>query len=172
MPLTRQQKEERIAALEKNLQGATSAVFLAYDQLTVREVEELRNNLHASESKLQVIPKRLLKRVMKSLSWDFDPSAELGQMAVVWGKDPLAPAKTLHNFAKTRDTIRLVAGSLEQAVLSGEQVMALAKLPSRDQLLGQLLSVLIGPVRNFVSVLNGPQRQLVYALQAIADSKK
>src|SRR5688572_20203396 len=113
MPLTRQQKEQRIAEVQAGLSGATSVVFVAYNALTVTEVNELRDSLHDSGGTLRVIPKRLLKIVLGTLQVEFDPLAHEGQLAVVWGSDAVAPAKALNKFAREHaEKIRLLAGTL------------------------------------------------------------
>ncbi len=172
MPLTRQQKEERVATTQKDLEGATSSVVVAYNGLNVSDVGDLRTALHQQGAKLRVLPKRLLRLVMQNMKHDFDPTAVEGQIAVAWGNDPVAPAKVLHDFAKKhQDILWLVAGVMEGTLLTKEQVTALAQLPSRDQLLGQLLNVMTGPARGLVLTLSGVQRNFVYALNAIAEKK-
>ncbi len=172
MPLTRQQKEEKVATTAQDLQGAASCVFIAYNGLNVDDMEELRDKLNESGARVRVLPKRLLRLVLKNLNLDFDPTQIEGQIAVAWGNDVVAPAKVLHDFAKTRaDIMRLVGGAMEGTLLQQAQVIALAQLPSKDQLRGQLLSVLVGPARGLVMTLSGVQRNFVYALQAVADKK-
>jgi large subunit ribosomal protein L10 len=173
MPLTRQQKEQRVAEATQALSEATSYVFMAYDKLGVNDLEELRDKLHAEGGRVRVLPKRLLRLVAKNLSLDFDPTSITGQLAVAWAADATVPAKVLHDFAKTRaELVQLVAGAMEGDFLSQAQVIALAQLPSKDQLRGQLLSVLVGPARGLVTTLSGVQRNFLYALQAVADQKQ
>lgn len=151
---------------------ATSVVFVSFDGLTVDDVTELRGKLFAEGMRMRVVPKRLLRIVMKNTNLDFDPKAHEGQIAVVWGADPVAPAKVLHDFAKTHEAITLTAGVLAKNMLTREQVVALAQLPSRDQLLGQLVGVLAGPMRGLAVVLSGVPRATVYVLSAIRDQKQ
>lgn len=158
--------------MQQEVTDAMSVVFVAYDKLTVDDAEELRDQLFAQGSRMRVLPKRLLKRVMQGANIDFDPTTQPGQLAVVVGADAVAPAKTVHQFAKTHSSVKIVAGILSREVLSLPRVIALAELPSREQLVGQLLSVLVGPTRGLVTVLSGAQRGLVTALKAIADAKK
>lgn len=171
MSLTRQQKEERVAKMEKTLSEATSVVFMAYDALPVGDSEELRDNLFAERGTIQVIPKRLLRLALQNVKLEFNPVDEEGQVAVISGDDAVVPAKVAHAFAKDRDAVRLVAGVMEGELLSAEQVHALAKLPSKQELLGQFVSVLVGPMRGFQTVLTGAQRQTVQVLSAIAEQK-
>lgn len=172
MSLTRQQKEASISDIQENVKSAVSIVFISYDKLTVAEVSELRANLAEAGGGMRVIPKRLLKIALHNANIDFDPAKHEGQMAVVWGDDAVAPAKTLNTFASEHeDKIQLLAGILENNILNLEEVTALSKLPTRQQLLGQLASVLAGPTRGLVTVLSGTQRGLVQSLQAIVDQK-
>lgn len=171
MSLTRQQKEESIAKMESDISSATSVVFMAYDALNVSQVEELRDRLHASNSKMRVIPKRLLRLIMENTKHDFDPTQEEGQIAVIWGDDTVAPAKALHTFAKDLENVRLVAGTLEGALISHEEVMVLAQLPNKEELLGKLVGTISGPIAGLQSVLNGVQRQTTQVLSAIANQK-
>jgi large subunit ribosomal protein L10 len=171
MSLTRQQKEQSITETQKSISSATSVVFISYDGLTVDEANELRTSLHEAGGGMRVIPKRLLKIVLSNEKLDFDPKEHEGQIAVVWGEDAVAPAKVLNEFAKDHDSIKLLAGALEGNILSLEEVTALAKLPSREELLGQLVGALSGSARGLVSVLSGVQRNTVQVLKAIADQK-
>lgn len=171
MPSTRKQKEQNVSRMETSISEAASVVFATFNGLTVKEIGELRDNLAVQKCYFKVVPKRLLKIAIASSKLDFDPVATEGQIAVIWGPDTVTPAKTVNDFATGRENIKLVAGALEGASLSTEQVNALAILPSRDQLLGQLLSVISGPARGLVQGLSGVPRNLVYALQAIKDQK-
>ncbi len=171
MPLTRQQKETRVQEVGSDVSGASGVVFLAYDALTIASVNELRDKLFAEGCSMRVVPKRLLKIALKGASLEFDPMAHDGQMAIIYGSDAVSPAKILAAFAKGKENLRLVAGVLEGKEIAAAEVLALAKLPSKQQLLGQLVGVLSGPMRGFAQVLSGVPRATVYVLQAIADQK-
>jgi large subunit ribosomal protein L10 len=172
MPKTRQQKEQRVAEVQQGMAEATAVVFVAYSGLTVTEMNELRSQLHATGGTLQVVPKRLLKIALSALNIDFDPKAHEGQIAIAWGNDAVAPAKTLSKFAEDHaEKVRLLSGTLDGTLLNVKEVTSLAKLPTREQLLGQLASVMVGPTRGLVTVLSGAQRSLVRVLQVIADNK-
>lgn len=171
MPLTRVQKEKVVEQAGQDLAAAASVVFVAHDGLTLAQMKELRARLQAEGGNMRVIPKRLLRLVLQQAKWDFDPVAPEGQLAVAWGGDAVAPAKALHEFAKKHDGLKLLAGVLEGNMLSMQEVTSLAQLPSRQQLLGQLVGVLAGPARGLVAVLSGVQRQAIYVLVAIKDNK-
>lgn len=173
MPLTRKQKEDVIAEAQDAIGSANSMVMVAYNGLSVEESNELRNNLAELGGRIRVMPKRLLKIVFDNTGFDIDPIEMEGQIALAWADDPVAPAKVLNDFAKKNDgKVKLMAGSLEGNVLTMSEVQSLASLPTREQLLGQLVSVIAGPLQGTVRVLLGAQTNMVYVLQAIADKKQ
>lgn len=172
MALTRQQKETRIAQASKDLSQATAVVFMAYDALPASDTEELRGKLHAEGVAMRVLPKRLLKKVLEQAKIEFDPLTHEGQLAILWGSDATAPARILHQFAKKHEQVRLVGGLLEGALLELARVESLAVLPSRQELLGQLVGTIAGPLRGLQAVLTGVPRKSVYVLAAIAKKKQ
>lgn len=172
MPLTRQQKETRVSEVGSTIADAASTVFLAYDALNVVDVNELRTKLYEAGCEMRVVPKRLLKIALNGANMTFNPMEHEGQMAVISGKDGVSPAKVLFAFAKGKEKLKLVAGILEGKEITSTEITALAKLPGRQELLGQLVGVLSGPMRGMVQVLSGVPRATVYVLQAIADQKE
>ncbi|MEX1997481.1 MAG: 50S ribosomal protein L10 [Candidatus Andersenbacteria bacterium] len=171
MALTRPQKEAKVAQAEQDLSDAAAVVFVTYNALTVNDLEELRDKLHAENAAVRVLPKRLLRLVLQKTGVEFDPLVHAGQIAVVWGSDAVTPAKVLHTFAKNHPQVELVAGTLEGKLLALSEVKALALLPSHSELLAQLVSTLVNPLRGFQTILRGAQRQAVYVLSAIAEQK-
>jgi large subunit ribosomal protein L10 len=172
MPLTKQQKNTRVQEVGSDVASAASVVFLAYTALTIEQSNELRDKLFEAGCSMKVVPKRLLKIALAGVNLSFDPMAHEGQMAIIYGSDAVSPSKVLFAFAKGKENLRLVAGVLEGKEIAAEQVASLAKLPSKQELLGQLVGVLSGPMRGFAQVLSGVPRATVYVLQAIADTKK
>lgn len=173
MALTRQQKEEVVQEMQGKVQDATSVVFVAFDGVSLGDMTELRDKLFAGGCNMQVIPKRLLKLALSEAKLAFDPSEHEGQIAVIWGGDAVAPAQIIHGFVKGhKEEMRMLSGTLEGEDISQDQVTALAQLPSREQLLAQLVSVLAGPMRGLAGVLAGVPRSAVYVLQAIRDQKE
>jgi len=172
MALTRQQKEHSVESLQTNLSDAASIVFVAYEGVTVGAMSDLRAKLAQSGGKLRVMPKRLLKIVLKNLALDFDPLAPNGQLAVAWGRDDNAPARTLNDFAKAHaGKLRLLAGVLTGQMLTLEEVTTLAALPSREQMQSQLLNVMNGSARSLAAVLAAVPGDFVRALHAVASLK-
>ncbi|MEK7499351.1 MAG: 50S ribosomal protein L10, partial [Patescibacteria group bacterium] len=140
-------------------------------KLNVVDVNELRTKLFEAGCEMRVVPKRLLSIALAGAKLTFNPMEHEGQMAVITGKDGVSPAKVLFAFAKGKANLRLVAGLLEGKEITASDISALAALPGRQELLGQLVGVLAGPMRGMAQVLSGVPRATVLVLQAIADQK-
>jgi large subunit ribosomal protein L10 len=172
MAVTRKVKEEAFAELKEALAGATSIVFADYRGTTVKKIEELRSNLRKENvaskvAKLTLVRKALEEQGIDVSNFDFKVPAIL---AISKG-DEVAPAKILNEFTKENKNVTILMGVMEGAVLSAKEVTALAQLPSKLELRGQLVGTLAAPMSGFVNVLAGNLRGLVYALNAIAESK-
>jgi large subunit ribosomal protein L10 len=85
--------------------------------------------------------------------------------------DPVAPVKALFDFQKKNEKLTIKQGFMDGAVLSQAEVVSLSKLPSKTELIAKLLMILKTPGTNLVNVLNAGPRNLVYALNAVAQKK-
>ena len=95
-----------------------------------------------------------------------------GPTAIAFGyDDPVSPAKILAEFAKDHKKLELKGGVLEGNVIDQAMITALADLPSREVLLGQLAGLIQAPLRNLANVLSAPIRNTVYVLEAVRQKK-
>lgn len=174
MPNTKNINE--VKQLEEKLAGS-SAVFLAdYAGLTVKAQGQLRDKIRAAGGDLQVAKNRLLKIAMKNTGYDTTMLEEhmLGpNITLFTSTDAIAPLKALVEFAKSNELEKpsIKIGVLGKDVLSIEKVKQLASLPSKAELIAKLLYTIKAPLSGLVSVINGPTRSLVYALNAIKEKK-
>lgn len=172
MPKSRAQKEATLGDLVAVLKGMKSVVFANYEGLTVQEVEALRRACKKEGVAYGVYKKTLLTKAFKELGIAVDPKSVAGNFATVIGlEDEVAPAKVLATFAKTHEALAIKAGVLEGKMLDAAGVAALAKLPSKTELLAKLVGSLNAPVSGFVNVLAGNLRGLVTVLNQIKDAK-
>lgn len=177
--LTRHQKEELVKEFEANFAKAKSVVFVNYAPketsqagIPVVEVTNLRKQLREEGIAYKAMKKTLLSKILKDMNISSDTEFE-GQIAVaVDYEDEVRGAKILSNFAKQNESFRLTGGILEGKLLSQSEIIDLSKLPSYEELMGKLVGTIAAPISGFMNVLQGNIRGLVYALQAIADSKK
>ncbi|MBU1180196.1 50S ribosomal protein L10 [Patescibacteria group bacterium] len=165
MPKTKEQKKQQVEKLTQKLQDSKSVVFANYNGLKVKETEALRAKCRESGLECGMAKKNLLKLAFKELGID-NPELE-GEIIALFGKDEVIPAKTAAEFSKTHEALRIVAGVIEGKFAPREEVIALSKLPSREELLAKMVGSINAPVSGFVNVLAGNLRNLVYVLNAI-----
>lgn len=173
MAKTKLQKEQNIADLVSQLKDTKAAVFANFQGLSVPAMEELRKNCREAGVTCKATKKTLLKRALADAGLEVDTKAYEGGVAAFFGKeDEVAPAQIVAKFAKDHDVVTIFGGTLEGAYIDEGKVTQLSKLPSKEQLLGQLVGTLNAPVSGFVNVLAGNLRGLVTVLGAIKDQKE
>ncbi len=173
MAITRQKKEELVASLVSKLKSAKSVVFTDYRGLTVEELDEVRNKLRAEGVELKVVKNTLFQIASKEAGIELSKDATHNHpFAVAFGmEDEVAPAKIAFEYSKKNDKFAIVGGVLEGKEISDIMVKSLASLPSREQLLGQLVGTIAAPMSGMVNVLAGNIRGLVNVLNAVAEQK-
>ena len=170
--MNRDEKATVVEQLNDKFSKAKLAVVADYRGLSVPALQEIRRSLRDSNTELRVAKNTLLRRAVKGTSFEAMESHFQGTTAIsVSYDDPVAPAKALTDFAKSNPQLAIRAAILDGKALTADDLLALAKLPSKEVLLSKLLSVMQAVPTNFVQVLNGVPSKMVYMLQAIKDKK-
>ena len=160
MPKTKQEKNEAMTRLTDEFKGAKSVVFADYQGLNVAQVTELRDKMRESNVNYIVSKKTLITKAAKDAGYDVDPSALDGMIGVAFGlEDEVAPARVLGDMSK-ETSVKLVGGVFNGEVVGQDKVIALSKLPSKQQLLGTVVGTIYAPVSAFVRVLNAQKEAL------------
>jgi large subunit ribosomal protein L10 len=142
-------KQQEVEVIATKLRESNCTVVADYRGLNVAQVTLLRKQLREAGVEFQVLKNSLVSRAAASAELNELDSVLTGPTAVAFGKDVVAPAKILSDFAKKNDALKVKGGIVEGRFVDAAQVKALADLPSREGLLSMLLSVLQAPVRNF-----------------------
>lgn len=171
--MAKPEKVQAVQEIAEKLKQSQGVVFVDYRGLNVKAMTELRAKLREAGAELKVVKNTLTRRAAEAIELEgLDPYLE-GPTAAAFGyDDPVAPAKVLSDFAKTHEALELKAGVLSGKVIGAEEVAALARLPSKEELIGQVLRGLQSPIAGLANVLNGPIRSLVYVLEAIRKEKE
>lgn len=176
MAITRAKKEEAVTRLSDDLARLKLAVLADYRGLTVAEVEELRNALQEQGIDYRVTKNTLLRIAVANTPGmkDIDPKTFTGPMALALGyDDEVAPAKVIFQYAKTHDALEIVGAiTADGQVLTPAEVKALAQLPSREQLIAQVVGTIAAPLSGFVGVMGANVRGIVQVLNAIKEAKE
>ena len=141
------QKEKEVKDLEKKIKDAKLVLLTDYRGITVEDVTSLRNTLRETNSEYKVIKNNIVKRALDANGENELDSVLEGPTAVVIAEDDyLAPLKAIYNFSKDNDYYKIKGGIVEGKVLSVEELITLAKLPSRQELLGMLAGALLSNI--------------------------
>ena len=141
------QKEEEVKNLAAKLKDAKLVLLTDYRGITVEDVTSLRNTLRDTKSEYKVIKNNIVRRALDSNGENGLDSVLEGPTAVIIAdEDYLAPLKAIYNFSKDNDYYKIKGGIVEGKVLTTEELITLAKLPSRQELLGMLAGALLGNI--------------------------
>lgn len=169
MAKTRQQKEQDLQELTDRLKDAKSIVLTDYRGTTVKEIDTFRRALSSEGVKSKVYKVSLLKKAYEA---NGIPTDELDYKAPVIlsvsQEDEVAPARIINKVAKDVKTIHILSGVVDGVFASREQVLVLADLPSKEELLAKLVGSINAPVSGFVNVMAGNLRGLINVLNAKA----
>lgn len=174
MAITRDKKNALVTEMSELLQDAKMTVFAQYQGLSVADIQELRAKAREAGVTIKVIKNRLVRVALGSIDTykDVDTSALNGQLLyAVSADDEVAPAQILNDFAKTHPALAFAgAFSGEGATLSADEVKALAGLPSKNQLIGEVIAQLLSPVHDITNALSGNLHALLDGVEAKATS--
>lgn len=171
--MNRDQKTEIISALNDTFSKAKFAVVADYRGLKVTELEKLRKNLRENDAQIQVAKNTLLRLAVKGTACESLSDSFTGTTAVAVGfKEPVGPSKALAAFSSEYSAFSIRTAILDGKLLSADDVVALSKLPSREELLAKLLGTMSAVPTSFVRVLSAVPQKLLYALTAIKDQKE
>jgi len=159
VPLNVQDKKAIVADVGAQLAGAQTVVLAEYRGIPVEQLTKLRASARDQGVYLRVLKNTLARRAAQGTQ--FEPLADSMVGPLIYGisADPIASAKVLQNFAKTQDQLVIKAGLYNGKLLDVAGVKALATIPSRDELLSQLLGVMLAPVSAMARVLGAVAAQ-------------
>ena len=137
------QKEKEVNELADKLKEAKMVLLTDYRGINVADVTKLRADLRPTAVEYKVIKNNIIRRALE------------GPTAIVYGTgDYLEPAKIIYNFSKDNDFYKIKGGIIDGKVMTAEEIITLAKLPSRQELLGMLAGALLGNISKLAVGLN------------------
>lgn|SRR3989338_5174255 len=165
--LNKEQKKKLVVDLAGQLKTAKGAVFSSYQGLATRDSQKLRADLRKEGVSHKVVKISLLKRALTKAGIDNSSmNVNLPVAVSISNEDEVAAARIVQAFVKGNERLQILSGVLENKVIDGAQVKMLANLPGKQELRGQVVSVISSPLRGLVSVLSGNIRGLVNVLNA------
>ncbi|MDO5451646.1 MAG: 50S ribosomal protein L10 [Candidatus Saccharibacteria bacterium] len=173
MAISKQKKNTLVADLTELLSNAKTTVYAKYQGLTVAELQELRKSAREAGVKIKVVKNRLVRVAMGQIAVykDTDTTGLTGQLLyAVSADDEVAPAKVLAEFAKKHNALSLAGGFNDLGnALSEDEVKALAAMPTKNELIAQVVAQLLSPATDSISALSGGLPGIVSGLEAHAN---
>ncbi len=168
-----EEKKQITESLHEKFLRSRVVIATDYKGLNVGAISDLRKKLREFAVEYRVVKNTLLERASEDTEAALIKDKFKGPTAIALSyKDPVAPAKILVKFAETNKNLIIKAGVLNGKVLDFNSIKALSTLPSREVLLGQLLSAMNGVPASFVRTLGGVPKKFLYVLQAIKNRKE
>ena len=168
-----EQKKAIVSNIAEKLKTSCAGVVVNYQGINVADDTKLRKDLRESGVEYMVAKNTLLRLAAKEAGLEELNSVFEGSTAIALSEnDYVAASKILCEFAKDHEFFKIKSGFIDDNVVGKKEIKNLAKLPSREVLIAQVLSGLNAPIAGFANVLNGTIRGLVIALNAIAQKQK
>jgi len=165
MALTKAQKQKILEDLKEKIAKQKAIIFIDFSGLKVKDLSGLRRKLKAADCQLKVAKKTLMGIAFKGAKIEVEAKKLPGEVALVFGyKDPISPAKIVYQFAAMNPSLKILGGFFENKFRELEEIITLAQLPTREELLVRLVGSIQAPVSNFVRILEANIKGLITVL--------
>jgi large subunit ribosomal protein L10 len=170
--LDRAQKEQLVASLH-GLFGEVNLIIVTHQSgMTVAQASDLRRQMLQAGASFKVTKNRLMRLALEGTRFKALQPLFTGPTAIAYSADPVAAAKVCVDFSSKNESLSIVGGALGESVLDREQVTALAKLPSLDELRAKLIGLIQAPATKLAGIVQAPASQLARVLNAYASQER
>ncbi len=170
--MARPEKVAQVEAIAGNLADAQSIVMADFTGLTVEQMTQFRSKCREQGVVCRVVKNRLARIAADRAEMKVLVDHLQGPTALVMDAgSQVNPAKLVTEFAKDNERLQVKGGILDGRFLDAEQIMALAKIPSRDELIAKMMGSMNSPLTGIVGTVNGVMSALARALDAVAKQK-
>ena len=167
--MLRSEKKEFVAEIEAICKESSTVILTHYHGLTVSKITELRRKLRENNANFKVVKNTLFRIAAKNANVEIDESMNNGPIAIAYSKDPVGAAKGVVEFSKKNDSLKIIAGVVDNAIMDINAIKALSKLPSLDELRGKIIGLLQAPASKLASITQAPGGQLARVISAFAN---
>ncbi|MBR1803152.1 MAG: 50S ribosomal protein L10 [Clostridia bacterium] len=155
-----EQKEKAVKELAEKMKEAKVILLTDYRGINVADVTKLRTELRNTNSEYKVIKNNIIKRALNANGETGLDDLLEGPTALVMGtEDYLEPSKVIYNFSKNNDFYKIKGGIIDGKVMTAEEIITLAKLPSRQELMAKLAGCLLGNITKLAVALDAVRAQ-------------
>ncbi len=174
MALTRDQKAAQLTDIKGKMQKASSVIFAQYIGLTVTNISKLRSQLKDKKAEMKVCKKSLIRLAAKETNApEISEEMLLGPVACIFSNDdPVAGASVAFAFSKDHDQVKLIGGIFEGKLLTAQEALTFASLPSRQGLLGMFMMMCNAPLTQFANACSSPLSGFARLMAELAKKKE
>ena len=173
MALTYAQKETIVAEVAEVAKTAYSAIGAEYRGLTVADMTDLRVEARKSGVYVRVVKNTLAKRALADTEFSCMQDELTGPLVLAFGReDPGSAARVVEAFAKKHDKFRVRLIAVSGQLLPPSELDKLAKMPTYEEAISQLMAVMKAPVQKLAATLNEVPGKLVRTVAAVRDAKE
>ena len=170
--MDRTEKINWVASLKKVFEESALIVVTHYSGLTVAQMTDLRGQMRIAGASFKVTKNRLTRLALEGTEFNHLSSLFSGPTAIAYSVDPIAAAKVAVNFAKENEKLLVLGGAFNGQLLDVEGISALAKLPSLDELRGNMVAMINTPATRIAGILNGPAGQIARVIGAYGTTEQ
>lgn len=166
------QNKEMLVQIKEDLQDISALWIVDYRGLSVKEAQQLRRDIRSAGAHMTVYKNTLMHLALADAGLPTMEDLLEGPSAFVFAKeDPAAAAKAIKTFAKGNDNLVIKGGQMDGVQYNAEQVEAIASLPSREELMGQIAGLISGVARGLAVTINGVPQGLAQAISQVSEQK-
>ena len=170
LAISKQRKDELVAQYAKWANQSQAMIFTEYTGLNMKQMDDLRRKVREAGGEFHIVKNTLVKVAFEAAGLPVSEAVVQGSSAIAFAfTDAPAMAKTITEFARTSEFVKVKGGYLEKRPITANDVKALAELPPLPVMRAQLLGVIMAPASKLVRTLAEPARQVAAVLKAYAD---
>lgn len=165
-------RKKMVTEVSKKLDGANNFLVIDYKGLKANQAIELRRELRRNESNMVVVKNSVAANALGKFGVAEIKKYFAGMSAIVYGKDPVTISKKIISYKEKNKALDVKCAYIEGKIVAVSEVKKLSEMPSREQLLGQVVGTVAAPMTGLVRSLNAIASKLVYAINAIKDLRE
>ena len=167
--MDRAQKENVVDELGHIFESSGVVVVSRYEGLTVAEMQDLRARMREAGGSVRVAKNRLAKIALQGKASESIGQYLTGMTVLAFSEDPVAAAKVVDEYAKGNPKLVILGGAMGENPLDVEGVMAVAKMPSREELIASIVGCIAAPASSLAGAIGAPASNIASILSAIED---
>ena len=167
--MDRAQKEKVVEELGQIFESSGGVVVARYEGMTVSQMQDLRADMRAAGGSVRVAKNRLAKIALEGKPCASIGTLLTGMTVLAYSEDPVAAAKVTEKYAKANDKFVILGGAMGSAALDPAGVKAVAAMPSREELIAQIVSCIGAPASNIAGAIGAPASNIAGILSTIED---